>query len=164
MRWTIETRQDVISRKLWPKIDISDNQEFIQNDAHASTKLVDDQQKETNTQSHQPGAMVAYNHSKRVSTLISAPIITYNRSGISYDITKKNHIFTAHHYNEPKPTDNVWIGISHTYLPTLWCPKCNKWDSHPETLLKDRMRFIDMMEEKNSRKEQNYGPSNGGNK
>jgi hypothetical protein len=82
---------------------------------------------------------------------------------ISYDITKTNQIFTARHNKEQKLTDNVWIGISHTYLPILWCPKCNTWGSHPEILHEGRMSFLKMMAEKNARKEQHYGPSNAGN-
>jgi hypothetical protein len=52
------------------------------------------------------------------------------------------------------------------YLPPhIMVPyKYNKWDSHPETLHEDRMRFIKMIEEeKNSRKQQYYGPSSAGN-
>jgi hypothetical protein len=71
---------------------------------------------------------------------------------ISYDITKTNHIFTARHHDEPKPTGMVWICINNIDLSTLWCHKCNTSESHPEHLHEDLMRFVKMIEEKNSRK------------
>jgi hypothetical protein len=50
---------------------------------------------------------------KRIPASFSDSTITDNTSVNSYDITKTNHIFTACHNDEPKPSDNVWIGISH---------------------------------------------------
>jgi hypothetical protein len=68
---------------------------------------------------------------------------------VSYDITKMNQIVTTGKYeDEPKPTDNVWIGISHVHLPTCWCPLCESWESHPESLHHDRMAFMKKIREK----------------
>jgi hypothetical protein len=46
-------------------------------------------------------------------------ITTSSDTAVSYDITKISHIFTTANYkDQPKPADNVWIGISHVHLPT----------------------------------------------
>jgi hypothetical protein len=68
---------------------------------------------------------------------------------ISHEIKKKNLIFTKCHHDKPKPNDNVWIGVFHTYFQTLWY-------SHPEYLHDDRMRFIKMMDQRNDKKD-HYG-------
>jgi hypothetical protein len=51
---------------------------------------------------------------------------TADRSIISYEITYTKHRFTKSNHDADKPTENVWIGISHVFLPTLWCPKFDK--------------------------------------
>jgi hypothetical protein len=32
---------------------------------------------------------------------------------------------------------NFWIGVSHVFIPTLWCPKCDRWMNHHESLHDD---------------------------
>jgi hypothetical protein len=67
----------------------------------------------------------------------------------SYDITKTNHIFKTPNYkDEPKPTDNVWVGISHVHLPTFWCPLCESWSIHPESLHHDCIGFLKQIRDK----------------
>jgi hypothetical protein len=44
----------------------------------------------------------------------------------------------------PKPTENIWIGISHVFLPTFWCSKCDSWSSHHDKLHDERIRWQTM--------------------
>jgi hypothetical protein len=46
---------------------------------------------------------------------------TSDQTTISYDPRQSKNIFTKININEPKPTDNIWIGTSHVFLPTFWC-------------------------------------------
>jgi hypothetical protein len=95
------------------------------------------------------------------SKTIRNSITSSSSSLISYDITKTNHIFTAPSYRDaPKPTDNVLIGISHTHVPTCWCPKCDRWESHPESIHRDRMAFLRMIRARTENNDQKYGQSN----
>jgi hypothetical protein len=66
---------------------------------------------------------------------------TAGRSIVSYDITQTKHRFTNPIHEALAPTDNVWIGIPHLFLPTFWCPKCEKWTSRPESLHEERARW-----------------------
>jgi hypothetical protein len=58
--------------------------------------------------------------SPRLTTpkLIST-IATTDQTTISYDPRQSKHIFTKINIHEPKPTDNIWIGTSHVFLPTF---------------------------------------------
>jgi hypothetical protein len=44
----------------------------------------------------------------------------------------------------PKPTENIWIGISHIFLPTFWCAKCDSWSSHHDKIHDERIRWQNM--------------------
>jgi hypothetical protein len=44
---------------------------------------------------------------------------TMDRSTISYDPYLSTHVFTKVNIDAPKPTDNIWIGVSHVFLPTF---------------------------------------------
>jgi hypothetical protein len=44
----------------------------------------------------------------------------------------------------PKLTDNIWIGVSHVFLPTFWCSKCNSWSSHHDKIHDERIRWQNM--------------------
>jgi hypothetical protein len=161
LKGTIETRQDLISQDIWPETEVADNEKITTMPMHQKNSWANNKHRPARTSAlgagASPQARVIPNSSTAPST------ITDNRSMISYDITKTNHIFTTNHKDAPKPTEYVWIGISHTYLPTSWWPKCNKWGSHPESLNEDLMSFIKMMAERNAKKEQQYGPYNVGN-
>jgi hypothetical protein len=50
-------------------------------------------------------------------------VATMDRSAVSYDPYLSIHVFTKVNINAPKPTDNIWIGDSHVFLPTFWCAK-----------------------------------------
>jgi hypothetical protein len=59
--------------------------------------------------------------------------------------------------------DNIWIGISHVFLPTFWCPKCEKWTSHPESYHEEHTRWqtmkdAQMAKQEENRKQNPYGP------
>jgi hypothetical protein len=89
--------------------------------------------------------------------------ITAERSIIRYDITRTKQRFMKSNHAAGAPTDNVWIGISHVFLPTLWCPKCEKWVSHPKSLNDDHTRWQtakDAQKEKIDQDKRNnhYGP------
>jgi hypothetical protein len=60
---------------------------------------------------------------------------TMDRSTISYDPYLSTHVFTKVNIHAPKPTDNIWIGVSHVFLPTFWCSKCNSWSSHANAVI-----------------------------
>jgi hypothetical protein len=44
----------------------------------------------------------------------------------------------------PKPTYNIWIGISHVFLPTFWCSKCDSWSSHHDKIHDVRITWKNM--------------------
>jgi hypothetical protein len=73
---------------------------------------------------------------KSISTTATA-----DQTTISYDPRQSKHIFTKINIHEPKPTDNIWIGKSHVFLPTFWCQKCNSWASHHDQLNDERIRW-----------------------
>jgi hypothetical protein len=102
---------------------------------------------------------------KSVSTTMTA-----DRSIISYDITQTKHKFTKSNNDTEKTNDNVWIVISHAFLPTCWCPKCNKWASHPDSLHEVCTRWKnDKAAHQVGKQDQtkipnNYGPTNQNNR
>jgi hypothetical protein len=91
---------------------------------------------------------------------------TADQSTISYDPRQNKHIFTKIKIHEPKPTDNIWIGTSHVFLPTFWCQKCNSWSSHHDQLHDEGIRWqnnkiahLAKLDEQNRQTKQNqYGP------
>jgi hypothetical protein len=91
---------------------------------------------------------------------------TADHTTISYDPHQSKHIFTKININEPKPTDNIWSGTSHVFLPTFWCQKCNLWSSHHDQLHDERIRWqnnknaqMAKMDDQHKQTKQNhYGP------
>jgi hypothetical protein len=67
-----------------------------------------------------------------------------DRSAVSYDPYLSTHIFTKVNIDAPKPTDNIWIGVSQVFLPTFWCAKCNSWSSHHDKIHDKRIRWQNM--------------------
>jgi hypothetical protein len=75
------------------------------------------------------------------------------------------HLYQYININEPKPTDNIWIGLSHVILPTLCCQKCNSWSSHHDQLHDERIRWqnnknaqmVKMDEQHKRTKHKHYG-------
>jgi hypothetical protein len=67
-----------------------------------------------------------------------------DRSAASYYPYLSTHVFTKVNIDVPKPTDTIWIGVSHVFLPTLWCAKCNIWSSHHDQIHDERIRWQNM--------------------
>jgi hypothetical protein len=119
LTWTTASRHELLSRNLWPKPEIKTGQEL-------NTMPIHDNQwgTETNTwRSHGPsdkkkswtGSSPKLATPRSISTAATA-----ERPTISYDPRQSKHIFTKINIDEPKPTDNIWIGTSHVFLPTFW--------------------------------------------
>jgi hypothetical protein len=140
LTWTTTTRHDLLSRNLWPKPEIKTGQEL-------NTMLMHANQwgNTTNTwrsQGHSDKTRSWGASSPRLTTPRSiSTTATTEQTTISYDPRQSKHIFTKIHINEPKPTDNLWIGTSHVFLPTFWCQKCNSWSSHHDQLHDERIRW-----------------------
>jgi hypothetical protein len=66
----------------------------------------------------------------------------------------------------PNPTDNIWIGVSHVFLPTFWCSKCDSWSSHHVKIHDERIRWQNMkdaqmakqVEYRKQTQQSHYGP------
>jgi hypothetical protein len=69
---------------------------------------------------------------------------TMDRSTIIYDPYLSTHFFTKVNIDAPEPTDKIWIGVSHVFLPTFWCAKCNSWSSHHDKIHDERIRWQNM--------------------
>jgi hypothetical protein len=91
---------------------------------------------------------------KQTTPRLISTATTANRSNISYDPYRSTHIYTKVNLDPPKPTDNVWIGISHVLLPTFWCSKCNSWSSHHDKLHDERLRWQAMKNAQLSKQEE----------
>jgi hypothetical protein len=140
IKWTTTCRHDLLSCNLWPKPEIKTGQEL-------NTMPMHDKQwgTKTNTwRSHGPSDKTKSwtGSSPRLTTPRSiSTSATAERPTISYDPRQSKHIFTKINIDEPKPTDNIWIGTSHVFLPTFWCQKCNSWSSHHDQLHDERIRW-----------------------
>jgi hypothetical protein len=91
---------------------------------------------------------------------------TMDRSVVSYYPYLSTHVFTKVNIDAPKPTDNIWIGVSHVFLSTFWCAKCNSWSSHHDKIHDERIRWqnikdaqVEIQVEQRKQNQQNlYGP------
>jgi hypothetical protein len=118
--WTSSTRNDLITHNLWPKPEITTNQKV-------NTMPMHDKRWGTGINSWKSHGTIA--KSKTLadsSTKLTTPrsistTATMDLSTISYDTYLSPHIFTKVNIDAPKPTDNIWIGVSHVFLPTFWC-------------------------------------------
>jgi hypothetical protein len=131
LTWTTATRHKLLSRNLWSKPEIKTGQELNTMPMHANQWG-----NTTSTWRFQGASDKAKSwgaSSPRLTTPRSiSTTATSDQTTISYDPRQSKHIFTKININEPKPTDNIWIGTSHVFLPTFWCPKCNSWSSHEQ--------------------------------
>jgi hypothetical protein len=142
IRWMLETRQDLVSRNLWPEIEVTGDVEMTTMPMHQTVGSGWIQNKNSATKWGSAGTSP---RSKTIPNSITASSDTT----VSYDITEMNHIFTTGNYkDESKPTDSVWIGISHVHLPTFWCPLYESWENHPESLHADCMAFLKKIRDK----------------
>jgi hypothetical protein len=91
---------------------------------------------------------------------------TMDRSTISYDPYLSTHVFKKLNIDAPIPTDNIWIGVSHVFLPTFWCSKCNSWSSHHDKIYDECIRWQNMkdaqvakqVEYRKQTQKNHYGP------
>jgi hypothetical protein len=91
---------------------------------------------------------------------------TMDQSTISYDPYLSTHVFTKVNIDAPKPTDKIWIGVSHIFVPTFWCAKCNSWSSHHDKIHDEHIRWQNMkdaqiakqVEYRKQTQQNHYGP------
>jgi hypothetical protein len=118
LEWTNSTRHDLITRNLWPKPEITTSQEL-------NTVHMNDKQWGTDINSWKSQGTIAKSKtwadsSTKLTTLRSiSTAATAYRSNISYDPYLSTHVFTKVNIDAPKPTDNIWIGTYHLFLPTF---------------------------------------------
>jgi hypothetical protein len=116
--WTNNTRHDLIKHNLWPKPEITTNQELNTMPMHDKpwgTKLnLWRSQGRATTSKTWAEASAKLTTPRSIST-----VATLDRSTISYDPYLSTHVFTKVNIDAPKPTDNVWIGVStYSYTPS----------------------------------------------
>jgi hypothetical protein len=165
LQWINSTRHDFITLNLWPKPEITTNQE--------SNKMpIKDKQWGTDVnywKSH--GTVATSKTSAEYSTQWTTPrsistAAKMDRSTISYDPYLSTHVFAKVNIEAPKPTDNICIGVSHVFLPTSWYSKCNSWSSyhdkiHDERILWQNMKDAQVAKQVEYRKQtqqSHYGP------
>jgi hypothetical protein len=120
--WTNSTRHDFITRNLWHKPEIATNQELNTMPMHDKpwgTELNSWRSQGTAAKSK----TWAESSAKLTTPRSISTAATMDRSVLSYDPYLSTHIFTQVNIDAPKPTDNIWIGVSHVFLPTFWCAK-----------------------------------------
>jgi hypothetical protein len=64
---------------------------------------------------------------------------TMDKSAVRYYSYLSTHVSTKVNIDAPKPTYNIWIGVSHVFLPTFWCAKYNSWSSHHDKIHDERI-------------------------
>jgi hypothetical protein len=125
----MDQHHDLITLNLWPKPEITTNQEL-------NTMPMHNKQWGTDINSWKShGTTTKSKTWADSSTKLTTPrsihtAATTDRSTISYDPYLSTHVFTKVNIDAPKPTYNIWIGLSRVSLPIFWCSKCNSWSSH----------------------------------
>jgi hypothetical protein len=143
LKWTNITRHDLITHNLWPKPETATSQDL-------NTMPMHGKQWGTNVNSWKSQGTTAKSKtwaysSTKLTTPRSIPTAaTTDRPTISYDPYLSTHVFTKVNIDAPKPTDNIWIGISHVFLPSFWCAKCDSWSSHHDKIHDERIRWQNM--------------------
>jgi hypothetical protein len=138
--WTNSSRHDPITRNIWPKPEIATNQELNTMPMHDKTRGT-----ELNSWRSQGTAAKSKTLAESSAKLTTPRSIfiaaTMDQSAVSfsYDPYLSIHVFTKVNIDAPKPTYNIWIGVSHIFLPTFWCAKCNSWPSHHDKIHDERI-------------------------
>jgi hypothetical protein len=141
--WTTSTSHDLIKRNLWPKPEITSNQKLNTMPMHDKpwgTEL-------DSWKSHGTAAKAktwAESSTKLTTPRSISTAATMDRSTISYDPYLSTHVFIKVNIDATKPTDKIWIVVSHVFLPTFWCVKCNSWSSHHEKIYDEHIRWQNM--------------------
>jgi hypothetical protein len=161
LEWTNSTRHDLTTHNLWPKPEITTNQEL-------NTMPMHDKQWGTDLNSWKAHGMAA--KSKTLAELTTPISIftaaTMDQSTISYNPYLSTHVFTKANIDAPKPTYTIWIGVSHVFLSTFWCSKCNSWSSHHDKIHDECIRWQNMkdaqvakqVEYRKETQQSHYGP------
>jgi hypothetical protein len=123
--WTNDTHHDLVSRNLWPRPEVANNHKLNTMPMHQNSLGGGLLPSSTGWTS---------SSARRTPMSVSTTSTSGDQSIISYDITQTKQTFTKSNHDAPTLGDSVWIGISHVFLPTFWCPKCNKCVSHLESL------------------------------
>jgi hypothetical protein len=116
LKWTNSTHHDLITRNLWPKPEIITNQEL-------NTMPMHDKQWGTGVNSWKSQGTTAKSKtwadsSTKLTTQRSiSTAATTDRPTSSYDPYLSTHVFTKVNIDAPKPTYNIWIGISQYFYP-----------------------------------------------
>jgi hypothetical protein len=153
LEWTNTTRHNIITRNLWPKPKMNNNQELNTMPMHEHKWGTDNNSwgtsKDTAKAKPWPDSSTKQTTSRWISTATTA-----DRSNIRYNPYWSTHVFTKVKLDTPKPTENVWIGTSHIFLPTFWCSKCDGWYSHHDKLHDERLRWQAMKNAQLSKQEE----------
>jgi hypothetical protein len=118
LEWTNSTRHDLITHNLWPKPEITTNQEL-------NTMPMHDKQWGTDVNSWRSHGTTGKSKTwADSSTKLTTPrsistAAKTDRPTISYDPYLSTHVFTKVNIDAPQPTYNIWICISHVFLPTF---------------------------------------------
>jgi hypothetical protein len=166
LKWTNITRHDLITHNLWPKPETITSQELNTMPMHYKQWGADCNPWKSNTTTAKtkpwPDSSTKQTTPRSISTAATA-----DRSNISYDTYLYTHVFTKVNIDTPKPTDNIWIGTSHVFLPTFWCSKCDSWSSHHDKLHYECIRWQRMKNtqlakqddyRKQTQQQNHYGP------
>jgi hypothetical protein len=140
LEWTNNSRHDLITRNLWPKPEIKTEQELHTMPMHNKQWGTD----ANSWKSHGTTAKTktwADSSTKLTTPRSISTAATAEQSNISYDPYLYTHVFTKINIDAPKPTDNIWIGTSHVFLPNFWCSKFDGWSSHRDKLYEARTRW-----------------------
>jgi hypothetical protein len=143
LEWTNMIRHDLITRNLWTKPETTTSQELNTIPMHDKQWGTDSNSWNTtkNTAKIRPWPYSSTNQTTPIS-ISTTP--TADKSNISYGPYLSMHVFTKVNIDAPKPTDNIWIGTSHVFLPTFWCSKCDSWSSHYDKLHDEHIRWQTM--------------------
>jgi hypothetical protein len=140
LEWTNITRHDLITRNLWPTPETNNNQELNTMTMHENKWATE--RNSWGTSKNIAKVIQWPESSTKQTTPISISTATAaDRSNISYNPYRSTHVFTKVNNEAPAPTDNVWIGTSHIFLPTFCCSKCDSWPSHHEKLHDEHTRW-----------------------
>jgi hypothetical protein len=143
LEWTNSTHHDLITRNLWPKPEITTNQELNtipMHDKQCGADVNSWKSHGTTTKSK----TCADSSTKLITPRSISTAETTDRSTIRFDPYLSTHVFTKVNIDAPKPTDNIWIGVSHVFLPTFWSSKCNSCSSHHDKIHDERIRRKNM--------------------
>jgi hypothetical protein len=165
LEWTNITLHNLSTHNLWPKPETTNNQELNTIPMHENKWGTErnswNTTKDTVTTKTWQDSSTKQTTPRSISTATTA-----GQSNISYNPYRSRHVFTKVNLDASKPTDNVWIGTSHVFLPTFWCSKCDIWSSHHDKLHDERLQWqatknAQLLKQEDYRKQNSqshYGP------